>query len=230
MKKTKHGFAIFLCQTALIATAFAPVAHAVSLPPGGLAVLSGTTVAVRPELAGLVLADTLRPFSINLGGGLSITGKLQDRVTRSTTDGTLDFSFRIMNDATSRGAIILSGRKDFGTWMTDVDWRSDGQGVDGPSFGFRNPSGTEVQFGFFAGSVDPGEDSRFFFIKTNATQFSASGSAYLTGLPAIGGGASAVLTTYQPAAVVPVPAAVWLFGSGLMGLLGVVRRSRKVVT
>jgi hypothetical protein len=27
-------------------------------------------------------------------------------------------------------------------------------------------------------------------------------------------------------AVVPVPAAVWLFGSGLLGLLGVVKRKR----
>ena len=31
----------------------------------------------------------------------------------------------------------------------------------------------------------------------------------------------------QPAAVVPVPAAVWLFGSGLIGLVGVARRRRK---
>ena len=32
--------------------------------------------------------------------------------------------------------------------------------------------------------------------------------------------------TFNPAAVVPVPAAVWLFGSGLLGLLGVARRKR----
>jgi hypothetical protein len=30
-----------------------------------------------------------------------------------------------------------------------------------------------------------------------------------------------------PASVIPVPAAVWLFGSGLLGLVGVARRSRK---
>ena len=30
-----------------------------------------------------------------------------------------------------------------------------------------------------------------------------------------------------PAGVIPVPAAVWLFGSGLLGLVGVARRSRK---
>ena len=228
MKKTIHVFAIFLCQAALMAAAaFAPAVHAASLPPGGFAMLSGTTAAARPELGGLVLADTLRPFSIDLGGGLSITGTLQDRVQRSTIDGTLDFYFRIMNDAASHGPIILAGRSNFGAWTTDVDWRSDGLGVDGPSFGFRNPGGTEVQFGFFPAFVDPGEDSRFFFIKTDATLFSASGSAYLTGLSLTGGkGASTVLTTYQPMAV-PVPAAVWLFGSGVMGLIGIVRRSRR---
>lgn len=33
----------------------------------------------------------------------------------------------------------------------------------------------------------------------------------------------AILSAYQPA-VVPVPAAVWLFGSGLLGLIGIARR------
>jgi hypothetical protein len=34
------------------------------------------------------------------------------------------------------------------------------------------------------------------------------------------------LTAYEPAAVIPVPAAVWLFGSGLLGLVGVARRRK----
>lgn len=215
MNTTRHVFVIFLCRVVLMAlAASAPTARAVSLPLGSFALLSGTTAAARPELGGLVLADTLRPFSIDLGSGLSIAG-------------TLDFYFRIMNDTASGGAIIFAGRSDFGAWTTDVDWRVDGLGVDGPSFGFRNPGGTEVQFGFFSGVVDPGEDSRFFFIKTNATQFSATGSAYLAGLPANGGqGSSVELTTYQPT-VVPLPAAAWLFSSGLLGLVGVARRNSR---
>jgi len=35
-----------------------------------------------------------------------------------------------------------------------------------------------------------------------------------------------VLTDFSPGAVVPVPAAVWLFGSGLIGLVGVARRKK----
>ncbi|MDX2486916.1 MAG: VPLPA-CTERM sorting domain-containing protein, partial [Gammaproteobacteria bacterium] len=37
-------------------------------------------------------------------------------------------------------------------------------------------------------------------------------------------GASITITT--PEGVVPVPSAVWLFGSGLIGLVGVARRKR----
>ncbi len=33
-----------------------------------------------------------------------------------------------------------------------------------------------------------------------------------------------MITAFSPAAVVPVPATVWLFGSGLIGLIGVARR------
>ena len=35
-----------------------------------------------------------------------------------------------------------------------------------------------------------------------------------------------VLTDFSPGAVVPVPAAIWLFGSGLLGLVGVARRKQ----
>jgi hypothetical protein len=35
-----------------------------------------------------------------------------------------------------------------------------------------------------------------------------------------------VLTDFSPSAVVPVPAAVWLFGSGLLGLVGIARRKK----
>ena len=37
---------------------------------------------------------------------------------------------------------------------------------------------------------------------------------------------SLTITSYTPVGVVPVPAAVWLFGSGLLGLVGVARRKK----
>ena len=45
-------------------------------------------------------------------------------------------------------------------------------------------------------------------------------SAYFSGGDGEGGG--------PPAGVIPVPAAVWLFGSGLLGLVGIARRRSKV--
>lgn len=218
------------CYGALLAAASFSVfsftgAHAVVLGPGDIELLSGTTAAARPELAGTVLVDTLRPFSIDLGGGLSITGQVQDRVVRSDVDGTLDFYYRIINDAASGGSILLAVRSDFSAVTTDADWRTDGLGVDGPNFSFRAPDGADVFFSFFdEANVDPGEDSRFFFVKTNATEFNANGSAFLTGAGPDGSGTSATFLTYQPT-IVPLPAAVWLLGSGMLGLIGIARRN-----
>ena len=46
-----------------------------------------------------------------------------------------------------------------------------------------------------------------------------------------GGGWSPAIDLYEPGTVnisaVPVPAAVWLFGSGLLGLVGISRRKKE---
>ena len=48
--------------------------------------LAGTTSAARPELAGLVLADTDTPFTLD-----GVSGYVQNRVVREFGTGTLDF-------------------------------------------------------------------------------------------------------------------------------------------
>jgi len=35
-----------------------------------------------------------------------------------------------------------------------------------------------------------------------------------------------MITAFSPTAVVPVPAAVWLFGSGIIGLMATTRRKK----
>lgn len=196
-------------------------AAAATLNPGNIVPLFGTTAAARPELAGVVLEDTLRPFTIDLGGGLSITGTVQDRVVRSDIDGTLDFYYRITNDATSDGSILFADRTNYSGATTDVDWRIDGLGIDAPSFAFRHPSGNEVTFFFTSTPIGPGADSRFFFIKTGATAYNEGGQGLLAGAGASGYGASVLFPTFQP---VPVPAALWLFASGIVGLVVLTRR------
>src|SRR3989344_4910071 len=59
----------------------------------------------------------------------------------------------------------------------------------------------------------------------------ADGTAFVTGLSYTQDGNVTLLQTslIAPASVVPVPAAVWLFGSGLLGLIGFARRKKRAV-
>jgi hypothetical protein len=89
-----------------------------------------------------------------------------------------------------------------------------------------------MAFGSFAGLTGPG------IVGTLTFQAIATGDITLsmaeTDNP-LGGGSFTSATTFLPqvvsfgtadVAVVPVPAAVWLFGSGLLGLVGVARKHK----
>lgn len=226
MNLSFHNVRGILSAAGLALGVYAMPAPAVPINPGDTVALAGTTSAARPELAGDVLVDTIRPFSIDLGGGLMITGSVQDRVVRSDADGTLDFYYRLFNDVDSSGTVDFVVREVYTGFSTDVDFRTDGLGTIGPDQAFRLAgSGEEVRFDFLADTVGPGEESRLFFIKTDATQYNDSGLGFIGGFGFTGGGSTATISSYQPA-VVPVPAAVWLFGSGLLGLIGVAQRRR----
>ena len=215
--------------TALIAAAIfvATDAQAVSLAPGAIEPLFGTTTAARPELEGNIIRDMLRPFTINLSGSGTITGTIQDRIVRSDDDGTLDFYFRIINDASSTGAINFVQRDGFADFTTDVDWLEDGLGSVAPSWAFREPVfESQITF-FFANPIDPGEESRFFFVKSNGTDYLEIADGVLAGIGGDARGNSFVFDTFEPIEPIPLPAAVWLFGSGLVGLAAVARRKRR---
>ena len=97
---SKISFALAGLTATLLAVAIAP-AHAVALNRAFIVEsfldtpLGGTTVALRPELAGTVIEDVLTPFSF---GALNLTGTVQNRVVRETNTGTLDFYWRIKVD------------------------------------------------------------------------------------------------------------------------------------
>ncbi len=198
--------------SAMIVTA---AANAVSLAPGASTALFGATAATRPELGGTVLVDTLRPFAIDLGGGSFITGTVQDRVVRENGSGTLDFYYRLFNDTTSAGALGIVTRENYSGYATDADFRLDGLGATGPG-GASRSTGSDVWFGFLADPVTPGQSSRFFFIKTDATVYDAAGKGSLVGLNTAGGFGVTSFSTFEP---VPLPSAFWLFGSGLLALV-----------
>ena len=201
--------------------AFATQTYAVVLNVNTSVDLFGTTAAARPELAGTVILDEVNSFTgVDALGNTLYTGDLQVRIVRETVSGTLDFYYRIIsNDASSLDAIMRTTHTNFAGWTTDVDYRIDGLAIGGvgPASANRNVSGSTVGFNF-DGGLQPGDESLFYFIKTTATNYTL-GSTVL-----IDGGIASV-QSYAPT-IVPVPAAAWLLGSGLLGLVGVARRKK----
>lgn len=224
---------------ALIALTFVavPDLYAVPLAPGTFVTLSGTSAAARPELAGTVLSDVDRPFSVDLsafGGGI-IRGTVQDRVVRETVSGTLDCSYRIFSDANSAGTIIRASRMAFTGVSSDVDYRTDGLGRIHPQTAGRSARGGEVEFDFTQtdgtpNTLGPGTTSLFFFVHTNAVDFNEGGSlridAHSTISPIPVGGSSFPIATFQPTTV-PEPSTFLLLASGLSGVVACRRRARK---
>ncbi len=147
-------------------------ARGVPVLPSGAVGLSGTTLAARPDLAGTFLLDSVQDFEIQGAGGVLIyRGRLQNRLTRAI-DGGLVFSYHIANtDPSLVGSVVRVDTEDFWPFTTDVDYRLDSSGSIGPERAFREPSGNVVAFDFGADPVPPGQESFFFFIKTNATAY-----------------------------------------------------------
>ena len=195
-------------------------AHAVLLNPGDNLALPGTTVAAEPQLAGTVLVDELIPFAFG-----TISGQVQQRIVRSSLDGTLDFYWRVMSDPNSTAGIGSFRLGDFVSPQYNANWRSDGVGVHAPDQAHRfTGSGNSVNFLFNGAGLLGNESSRFFFFDTTATNYTKTAFFDLTGTGA-GGPISASFAAYSPSTV-PVPAAVWLLGSGLVGLISLARRTK----
>jgi hypothetical protein len=182
--------------------------------------LGGTTVAARPELAGVVLQDDVEPFSFS-----GISGTVQNRVVRENGTGTLDFYWRIQVDpkfatvapeAVSAFRLINFGYDE----ITDADWRIDGLGSAAPSVGrvFNpafDPEGA-INFLFTDSLVQSGSDgSRFFFLHTDATDYAKTASFdLLDGAEDL----SPIYETFAPYSGVPDGGSTWCMV--LMSLAG----------
>lgn len=207
-------------------------AYAVPLGPGASAALPGTTVAAQPQLAGLVLEDVMSGFTMNTAGGIA-TGRIQSRVVRSDLDGTLDFYWRVLNDATSQADVAFFRVGDFVAPEYDANYRIDGVGDVAPVAAnrFAGAFDSYVNFDFTrqdeAGAnhgIAPGQSSNFMLLDTSATEYARNAVMDVAWFGTVA--LSNISATFGPAASrVSEPATAWLAS---LALLAAARRRRKV--
>ncbi len=230
-KQMKNAFAnkpVLGAAVALAALTLSQQATAVVVTPGNTVALSGTTAIAQPDLVGAVIYEQLIPFQISDGlGNVIIQGNLQDRVMQSANTGELIFAPRLLDMTAPSGDAWISGYdlNGYNGWLTDVDYRTDSLGDEGPNQVSRSADGDQLDFRIFAGVLTPPEESYFTSVHSDAFNYDLSGMITLYAQNDFG----AQYYTTEIGAIaapspVPVPGAAWLFGSGLAGLIGVMRR------
>jgi len=205
-----------------MASRLAPAAVVLALVSGPVAGNLFAPGEIKPVeslgVPGPVLADPLRPFTIDFGGGLSISGDVQDRVV-DYGGGLLAFGTYIRSITGSAGSVIESYGRDgfFGT--LDVTWSPTSIGTIPPSLGFRSPDGGTMTF-FYAPGIPlspPGMlgGNAFTVIRTAATEFAAVGEIFIGARAATGQFGSTTLTVYAP---IPEPGIYAMLLAGLAGI------------
>ena len=224
-------------------TLLAGVASAATLAPGGTIPMPGTTAAANPELAGVVIQDSVVSTPNVAVPALPVNFarfEVQNRVVESAVDAAMVFAPRILFGSNVTAGNLLVDRVEMTGWGSfgiDAFYRTDGLGDRGPTFGSRSADGDQLTFDFgfplvisnlFAG---PQEESHFFALKTDATAYEnrgrvsifarAAGDNFNTYRFDVGGIAVPAL------APVPLPAPLLFLISGFAALAGLrLHRSR----
>ena len=223
----------------LIAVTFSVAAHAVSVPVTftKLTGLTGgspaETAVYRADLSTAGIADILsvsiRDNSGGFGGAAGqFSGFDLDAIVLSTT---------LCTDASCAAGLTGLPVFDFSTAGTIFNEGSQRPPVDPKLFGTdatgSNVDNTVATLGFFDansttaipgadGFVSMGDFGQLFFNLTSST--STTGLYLYIGEVGDNGEVAGSSIEISDAPTVPIPAAVWLFGTGLLGLVGMARR------
>jgi hypothetical protein len=160
----------------------------------------------------------LNPVNVTgSASGLTMTGLAPFVLSDATTtlfDLVPDLSFDLTSDASGAGTLLVDGGAALSASFSNLSivytgfgtasWYADLTYTGGSLAGSLTGGRVEGGFSGITGFTDPTDIGLSLLGQT----FSGAGNAKL-------------------GAVVPVPAAVWLFGSGLLGLAGIARRRTK---
>ena len=202
--------------------------HAVTLNPGETVSLSGTTAILSPETAGSILEEQISNFTVEIDGKM-VTGAVSQRLRNFGVFGLLvDYKITSFDDQ-GLGLQVqgLNTQDFFGVEFSplDVDYRLDETGDIFPvTASLRAGFGGPVEFDFGFNPLLSGETSRWMFVgdpNNDLVVFGGFGAQLLM-RDATGAQFSIPFESYVT--FIPIPAAVWLFGSGLIGLIGAARR------
>lgn len=223
---------------AFVAIMLSTTATAAPLLPGGVIFPTGDTAITAPNTAGVVQNDNLSPFSFDITPFTNVGGNVQNRVVESSLLSTMIFSPRIRDtyNIATRGFEIIGFSLDgYAGWDTDVGYRTDGLGDKGPTAVSRSADGDLLTFRygdplFISGLLGgPREESLFPFIVTDAPSYALTGTMTLFGIDTANPEElfSVELTGLAAPSSVPEPSTALLFGTGLVGLLGMSRQRKK---
>jgi hypothetical protein len=204
-------------------------AEAVPLIPGAPAVPPDAIVFTGAEV---VLASVVRTWAANSNH----TGEVRAAVLNEGAAnplGGLTFVYQLANSAASRDAIGRTTDFNFGLFLTHAHIAFNGSALGGAfTDGTQNVQsvdrsgdGNVVGWNFTGAGVpdaerlDPGETSLVMIIRTNAPDWDP-------GFTSVINGGTDDVDTFQPApaAPIPEPAALLLFGTALAGLASLRRR------
>lgn len=221
--------------------------RAAPLAPGDTILMTGSTVASNPELAGVVQQDMIlqsntRQVPPEANPLVNFADfDVQNRVVQSDADATMIFAPRILFGRNVTIYPLLVKRVEmwgFGDFAIDATYRTDGLGDRGPTTGSRSADGQTLSFDFgfplFINNLvaGPQEESYFFSLKTDAMAFENTGRLSIFA-EAVGDtvagreyrfdvGGLAVPTEISP---VPLPASLPLLAIAACGLALLRRRT-----